>query len=248
MSADSNHLNGASCGTMAKSGTSMASPAAAGVAALIRQYFIDRSKKFWSTICKSRYSFCKPFIPSGVLVKAVLLHSGKPMKAFWSGDNILPLKTSPPDNYQGYGLITLSTVLPLNASAYDLFVDDLRSISQNAIVSYTVTVANARIPLKVTISWYDYPAADGTTTPALINDLDLEVVSLNANIRYSIYAVYLYFSFCKGFDELHRLHGNLGAKVSFDKLNNNEQVFVRAPAVGDWQVGFTSINFYLSSN
>jgi len=57
----------------------MSSPAAAGVALLIRQYFSDTSNTYWSSLCNSAYKSCKPFVPSGVLVKALLLHSGSSM-------------------------------------------------------------------------------------------------------------------------------------------------------------------------
>jgi hypothetical protein len=56
----------------------MAAPGAAGIAAIIRQYFIDAEGTYWSAICNQNYASCYPFGsgPSGVLVKAILLHSG----------------------------------------------------------------------------------------------------------------------------------------------------------------------------
>jgi len=60
----------------------MASPGAAGVALLIRQYFMDTTNAFWSLLCNKAYRNCNPFEPSGVLVKAVLLHSGTQMASF----------------------------------------------------------------------------------------------------------------------------------------------------------------------
>ena len=57
----------------------MASPAAAGAALLIREYFMDTSNKFWSGLCNSAYKYCKSFTPSGVLLKALILHSGNRM-------------------------------------------------------------------------------------------------------------------------------------------------------------------------
>jgi subtilisin family serine protease len=65
------------------SGTSMASPSAAGIAALVRQYFIDSN--FWAKTCNKLYSSCRSFIPSGVLIKAIMLHSGSRMvKKSWT--------------------------------------------------------------------------------------------------------------------------------------------------------------------
>lgn len=55
----------------------MASPAAAGAAALIMQYFRDAN--FWAKNCNSIYWFCKPLYPSGRMVKVLLIHSGAQM-------------------------------------------------------------------------------------------------------------------------------------------------------------------------
>ena len=104
----------------------MASPSAAGAAALIRQYFIDTNSTYWSIICNEAYIFCQGFEPSGVLVKAVLLQSGSGMQQFWDVNNNLQPLGPPPDFIQGYGLIKLSNALPLsNSGTFDLFVDDL---------------------------------------------------------------------------------------------------------------------------
>jgi hypothetical protein len=51
------------------------------------------------------------------------------------------------------------------------------------MVTYTATVTDSSFPLKVTVSWYDYPQAEGFTGKALINDLDLEVSSVSANMQ-----------------------------------------------------------------
>jgi len=47
----------------------MATPGAAGVALLARQYFQDTGGKFWKLVCNKSYQFCKGFNPSGVLLK-----------------------------------------------------------------------------------------------------------------------------------------------------------------------------------
>jgi hypothetical protein len=72
----------------------MASPAAAGAALLIRQYFVDTYQQFNLAVCISWYKFCKSFEPSGVLVKAILLHAGNPMTVYDSGNKVV-LKTPP---------------------------------------------------------------------------------------------------------------------------------------------------------
>lgn len=81
----SNGAAGPTCGTISKTGTSMATPAAAGVGLLVRQYFMSPSSAFWAGHCNLANSFCRAFTPSGVLVKAVLLQSGSAMNMFDGG-------------------------------------------------------------------------------------------------------------------------------------------------------------------
>ena len=221
MSAQSNGNNGASCGTVEKTGTSMATPSAAGAALLVRQYFTDSTGVFWKKVCNKSYTFCKSFTASGVLIKAVLLHSGTPMKLFdgeacGCGTPSVTLN-NPPDFTQGYGRITLSKVLPLyNTFTFDLFVLDLVRINANTKLVYHAHVTSTNTPLKVTISWYDPPNTAGTTGKALINNLDLLVVAPGKT------AV---------------LKGNGGdGKGNFDSLNNNEQVYVGTPVLGQYEI------------
>lgn len=124
----------------------MATPAAAGIALLIRQYF--RDSKFWSSICAPRYSWCKPFDPSGALVKGILLHSTSPMELYHGGgSNNIKLGT-PPDSLQGYGRVTLANVLPLPGFySFDLFVEDQAKLQENSQISYALSVKKSDIPL-----------------------------------------------------------------------------------------------------
>jgi hypothetical protein len=130
-------------------GTSMATPAAAGIGLLVRQYFMSPSSAFWAGHCNLANSFCRAFTPSGVLVKAVLLQSGSAMRMFDGGGAntygithlldcmltpaSLPFHASsagsndvilgaPPDQFQGYGRVTLSNVLPLTGAYLSPFL------------------------------------------------------------------------------------------------------------------------------
>lgn len=77
----------------------MASPSAAGAAALIMQYF--RDYRFWAKNCNSIYWFCKPIFPSGRMVKAILLHSGTGMtKKHGISADLDQYLGDPPDNVQ----------------------------------------------------------------------------------------------------------------------------------------------------
>lgn len=153
ISAQSSGTTSQSCATVEKMGTSMASPSAAGSALLVRQYFTGKNFNVWTSMCNKAYAFCKNFVPSGVLVKALLLQSGSPMILYYKqgSDSSLTnvMLSAPPDMYQGYGRITLLNILPLPGyTAFDLFVDDLRVIGQNAVITYQVTITDSSIPLK----------------------------------------------------------------------------------------------------
>ncbi len=153
MSANSNGNAGASCSTTEKTGTSMASPGAAGTALLVRQYFQDPGSKFWRVVCNKNYLFCKSFTPSGVLIKATLLHSGSKMTQFNGAacgcGTASKTLGAPPDSTQGYGRITLSNVLPLAGTfKFDLFVMDLTRIYANTKIIYHAVVTSSATPLK----------------------------------------------------------------------------------------------------
>lgn len=199
------------CALTGSTGTSMAAPGAAGMVALIRQYFVDNEGMYWSAVCNQNYAFCSGFNPSGVLAKAILLHSGSAMLDVNVHSGQQPI-AAPPGNVQGFGRVTLSNVLPLTIGSMDLFVDDLQTVSDGATNSYAVTVVDSSVPLKVTLSWFDPPAQDGSTSTALINDLDLAVTDPTGNVYY----------------------GNGGG--SPDTVNNNEQVLQAAPMTGVWTV------------
>lgn len=64
------------CNVQVSSGTSMATPIAAGAALMVRQYFENAS--FWGTFCNTEYRSCPAVgeatgLISGALVKAVLV-------------------------------------------------------------------------------------------------------------------------------------------------------------------------------
>lgn len=84
-----------SCGSHQMSGTSMAAPAAAGTALLIRQFFMD--KAFWAATCSRALPRCRAgaFVPSGYLVKAVFLHSGRGIARCGAVSQIFPAFPTP---------------------------------------------------------------------------------------------------------------------------------------------------------
>ena len=208
--------SGQSCGLTSKAGTSMATPAVAGNAAIIRQFFDDDS--FWEATCNSAYSKCGAFNPRGATVKAMLIHSGEAMDEYPGGDTEgeITLVTTP-DFLQGFGRVSLQNVLPLSGTTVaglDLFVDEI-SMSSFKTTTYTVAVTGSASPLKATIAWMDPPAST-TASKLLIHDIDLKVIAPDGTTVY---------------------YGN---EFAGDEENNVEQVFIPSPTSGDYTVVLTS--------
>ena len=172
-------------------GTSMATPTTAGALILIRQYFMDNG--FWNSSCVRTDAFCKVFTPTGSLLKAVLLTSGKSMSQYscnlYDGYTDLPWKylENAPNNYEGFGQLDLSTVLPLkkkNAEEnFELFVYDRLDVNHEDSLKFKLSLDASLIVtlsyVKITIAWTD-PANNAPVSSAdLINDIDLKVVVTN---------------------------------------------------------------------
>jgi len=139
------------------SGTSMATPAAAGASALVREYLIEIADR--------------PE-PQGSLVKAMLILGAEDM-----GTRDIP------NNEEGWGRLNLvNTLLPSNGDI-GVFVDDRSRLSSGQEASYNFDVTRAGEPLKVVLAWSDYPGSTFSQTQ-LRNNLDLEVTSPNGAVTY----------------------------------------------------------------
>ena len=127
-------------------GTSMATPMAAGAAALIRQYFED--PRFWASTCNVLYMSCKAFSPLASTVKAMLINSAFPA-LYVSGVGYL---STPPDSNQGFGHIILKGTLPLktNTTGLDLLVQEA-TLKEGMSLSIFISVTWTSLPLRVTI-------------------------------------------------------------------------------------------------
>lgn len=213
--ASKQHSGEKTCATTGKQGTSMATPAAAGAAALLRQYFEDADKKFWTKVCyPSSDAFCSAFTPSGVLLKALMLHSGDQMSLYHNGNKNEDVKLSTsfgkPDFYQGYGRVQLSNVLPLpGETSFQLTVRDLVDIAEKTKMAHKFKVKDSSHPLVITLAWYDPPATSGAAK-ALVNDLDLILKLPNGE----------------------KVNGNYMS----DHVNVNERISIKNPPKGKYKV------------
>src|SRR5204862_5029624 len=134
------------CATTTMSGTSMASPAAAGMAALVRQYYTDGNYPTGAPVTANR------FMPTAALVKATMLNS----TAVMTGTGAGPV----PDNCQGWGRVLLDDALFFTGDARTLFVADDPGFARGAAgttKTFSVNVAAGQ-RLRVTLAWTDFPS------------------------------------------------------------------------------------------
>jgi len=156
-----------SCLTETMMGTSMATPVAAGAAALVRQYFIEG---FYPS---GQRTPADSIEPSGSLVRAVMISGATAMNGM-SSVNGLPL-APPPSPFQGFGRVNLANSLPLKSRpGWNLRIWD-RQVFRNQLQNGTFTItATGKGPLVITVAWMDWPGWPGYYRP-MVNDLDLKV-------------------------------------------------------------------------
>lgn len=187
------------------SGTSMASPAVTGAAALVRQYFTEG----WYPSGTKQSADAR--VPSAALLKAMLLDSTTDMT------NIAGY----PSNQEGWGRVLLENVL--------YFAGDLRNLDVLADVrnatglatgqtdAFAVTVTSGAEELKLTLAYTEPPAAL-LAGQATVNNLDLELTSPSGVLyRGNVFNA-----------------GASIPGGSADTLNNVEVVRIASPEAGAW--------------
>ncbi|NEZ40174.1 S8 family serine peptidase [Paenibacillus alvei] len=127
------------------SGTSMATPAVAGSAAIVREFYTEN----------------KHITPSSALIKATLINGAEDVGYGWMSRET------------GWGQVNLvNSLTPAEGRTND-FIDNTTGLKTNDSISYRVK-AEADKPLKISLVWSDYQGAV-QAGKQLVNDLDLEV-------------------------------------------------------------------------
>lgn len=200
----------ASCGWVTFTGTSMATPAVAGSAILVRDFFV---RGYYP---RGTATAADGFEPSAALVKASMLISTRDMRG--SGTN-----GPRPNTDQGFGRLTLDDALWFSGDATSsrMKVLDDRNASTGLTSNGQEDVYQLHLreaaPLKVMLAWTDAPGAT-SAAHALVNDLDLVVETSDGKTYYGNQG------FSGGWTTLTAATG--------DRLNNKEAVFLFAPLPG----------------
>ncbi|MGH7971733.1 MAG: S8 family serine peptidase, partial [Limisphaerales bacterium] len=158
-------------------GTSMSGPHAAGAAACFVQFY---------------RAFHTNATPSPALVKAALINSADELAIDTSGAGSDP--TDPfglgglggasggpgpiPNNDEGWGRLSLTNIIQTNfatTSRYYQYVDQSVLLTNGQVHIEHTLIKSSDEPLKITLAYTDVPGFQGAI-PALVNDLDLEVI------------------------------------------------------------------------
>ncbi|HXF10486.1 MAG TPA: S8 family serine peptidase, partial [Desulfuromonadaceae bacterium] len=183
-------------------GTSMAGPHAAGAAAVFVQYY------------KSLHAGS---IPSPALVKAALINSAEALDDANGGPGPAP-------NFdEGWGRVTLTNLITTSidtASRSFQFFDQAALLTTGQTYEQHALVRGSGQPLKITLAYTDVAGFPGAI-PALVNDLDLEVIAPDGTLY-------------RG----NQFVGNESVPnaSSPDEINNVEGVYLPNPAPGDYLV------------
>jgi len=155
---------------MGLQGTSMSAPAAAGCAALLREYYM--TGRYTPVAASTGFQASGAFTPTAAMMKSTIVNSAEPMTGLNTGGTI-------PGQGQGWGRVLLDNSLYFAGDTRSLLVDDnTTGLDGAAIVQpffkvYTVNVAPGE-PLDVTCVYTDPPGTAGSAFQ-MVNYLYVEV-------------------------------------------------------------------------
>jgi hypothetical protein len=178
-------------------GTSQAGPHVSGAAAVFVQYY--RETHGGAT-------------PSPALVKAALINSAQDMDDELGGTEPVP------NMDEGWGRVNLANLI--GAERRFVFFDQAVLLTNRQTFEHHLLVGAAREPLKITLAYTDVPGFPAAV-PALVNDLDLEVIGPEG-------VVYRGNQFNAG-------ESIPGAETA-DSINNVEAVHFLDPRAGEYVV------------
>lgn len=191
--------------------SSWATAGVAGAAALVRQYFMEG---WYPTGAPQAHD---AFVPSGALMKAILLNSALNMGT--AGDS---------GGAEGWGLLALDRTLMFAGGSRDLLVWDTRNalgLKTSETRMHHAVVARGTQTLKMTLVWTEPPAPAGAADP-VVNDLDLVVTDPHGRATYHGNCLSEGFSTQDGIS---------------DSVNNVEMVILDDPTPGEWAISVNAV-------
>ncbi|MCA0350835.1 MAG: S8 family serine peptidase [Chloroflexi bacterium] len=146
------------------SGTSHATPAVAGAASLVYEYY----GRVW-----------KPNrIPSPAMIKAVLVNTPRYLAA-----PAVDAGGTLPTNHQGWGGLNLGQTFDQTSR---ILYDQITPLTESGTsYQFTATVTDTSKPVQISLVWTDAPGS--TTGAAYINNLDLEVTINGQSYRGNVF-------------------------------------------------------------
>ncbi len=205
----------------AVSGSSMATPAIAAGAALVRQYFM---RGFYPD---GAAKASDAFEPSGALLKAVLLNSTRDMTGVDEQNGSPAPLNGYPTNLEGWGLAALDDTVYFGGDASRLNVWDIANnagVGTGGVRTYYIWVQSNAPRLKITLTWMDPPTTAGkwgNATMPVLNNLDM-IVEAPDGTQY--------------FGNNYGPGAQSTPGGSTDTMNNVEQFERSSPQPGPWKI------------
>ncbi len=180
-------------------GTSQSTPFVTGAAALVREW-LQRYKNLPE--------------PSAALIKGLLINGAVDISPGQYGLENMEVPPRP-NPIEGWGRVDVEAVIRPVAPRVMDFKEIRPGLTTGAVASWQYSVTSSSEPLRVTLVWTDPPGSP-SSAKALVNDLDLTVVSPSGKTYF----------------------GN----GQPDRLNNVEGVDALQPEVGSWRINVRGVN------
>ncbi len=182
-----------------KSGTSMASPAVAGSAAVLVEWYQGEHG----------------IKPNPSMVKALFINTAYSLQINNGGDNGPHI----PNQDEGWGMVNLPDIVYSDVNM--ILVDETSLLTTGAVDEYEIVYEDDSEPLKITLVWTDKNALNGDN-PTLKNNLNLEVESPGGSIYRGNNLVQSWSQPGESTFPVFDTNGD-----GWDNVNNVENVFIR---------------------